>query len=132
MGKVNCMTATVPGDFSYLQQYSEYLNREEFWKEVITQLNKDIGQTDAIIAESSHLQGENAAEAIVNALQTFLPTITPRLSEILYRIDLGEKYEASLKDLPPDLYYRCLSEMVLKRIIQKVITRKLFSGKKIE
>lgn len=125
------MTDIVPGDFSYLQQYSQYINREEFWKEVLAQLNKDLGEENVIAINSSLLNGENAAEAIVNALQNYLPTVTPRLSEILYRIDLGEKYEASLKNLQPDLYYRCLSEMVLKRIVQKVITRKVFSGKKI-
>src|SRR5579863_4370772 len=126
------MTDIVPGDFSYLQQYAQYVNREEFWMEVIAQLNKDFGQSDAIITSQSNLQDENAAEAIVISLQKYLPTITPRLSEILYRIDLGEKFEASIKNLPSDLYYRCLSEMVLKRTIMKVITRKLFSDKKIQ
>jgi len=125
------MPDLVPGDFSYLQQYSSFVSKEDFWKEVIAQLNKDIGQ-DAIVIGQFHLQGENAAEAVVTELQKYLPNITPRLSEILYRIDLGEKYAVSLKDLPPDLYYRCLSEMVLKRIIQKVITRKAFSDKKIK
>ena len=125
------MPDLVPGDFSYLQQYSQFVGREDFWKEVIAQLNKDIGQ-DAIIIGQFHLQGENAAEAVVVELQKYLPGITPRLSEVLYRIDLGEKYEASLKDLPADLYYRVLSELVLKRIIQKVITRKAYSDKKIK
>jgi hypothetical protein len=126
------MTELVPGDFSYLKQYEQFTSKEEFWKEVILQLNKDLGQDNAIVAEQKHLQGENAAEAIVVALQNYLPTVTPRLSELLYRIDLGEKYEESLKNLSPDLYYRCLSEMVLKRIIQKVFTRKLLSNKKIK
>lgn len=126
------MTDIVPGDFSYLQQYTQYINREEFWNEVIAQLNKDLGQDNAVSAAQEHLQGENGAEAIVVSLQKFLPTVTPRLSELLYRIDLGEKYEASIKNLPADLYYRCLSEMVLKRIIQKVITRKVLSDKKIK
>lgn len=125
------MTDIVPGDFSYLQQYAQYINREEFWNEVIAQLNKDLGQDNVVSAAQGHLQGENGAEAIVLSLQKFLPTVTPRLSELLYRIDLGEKYEASIKNLPIDLYYRCLSEMVLKRIIQKVITRKVLSDKKI-
>ena len=122
----------VPGDFSYLQQYAQYVNREEFWKEALAQLNKDLAQADAVNIAGEHLKGENAAEAIVSALQAYLPKVTPRLSEILYRIDLGEQYEASLTNLPPDLYYRCLAEMVLKRIVQKVITRKAFSNKKIK
>ena len=125
------MPDLVPGDFSYLQQYSQFVSREDFWKEVLAQLNKDIGQ-DAIIIGQFHLQGENAAEAVVAELQKYLPNVTPRLSEILYRIVLGEKYAVSLKDLPPDLYYRVLSELVLKRIIQKVITRKAFSDKKLK
>jgi hypothetical protein len=130
--KVLSMTDITPGDFSYLQQYSQFTNREDFWNEVIAQLNKDLGDDKAIITEQANLRGEHGAEALVIALQKYLPAVTPRLSELLYRIDLGEKHVASLKDLPPDLYYRCLSEMVLKRVIQKVMTRKLFSGKKLE
>ncbi len=125
------MPDIVPGDFSYLQKYAEFINKEDFWKEVLAQLNKDLGQNDAITIAQPHLQGENAAEEVVTELQKYLPNVTPRLSEILYRIDLGEKYETSLKDLPVDLYYRVLSELVLKRIIQKVITRKVYSDKKI-
>jgi hypothetical protein len=90
------MTELVPGDFSYLKQYAQFISHEEFWNEVLMQLNKDLGQDNAIVIEPKHLLGENAAEAIVVALQKYLPTITPRLSEILYRIDLGEKYEASI------------------------------------
>lgn len=126
------MADIVPGDFSYLQQYAQFVGREEFWKEAIAQLNKDLGEHDAIKINDEHLKGENAAEAVVVALQQYLPTVTPRLSELLYRIDLGEKWQASLKNLTPELYYRCLSEMVVKRIVVKVITRKMFSGKKLE
>ena len=125
------MTDIVPVYFSYLQKYAEFISKEDFWKEVLAQLNKDLAQNNAIAVSQPHLQGENAAEALVTELQKYLPNVTPRLSEILYRIDLGEKYEASLKDLPVDLYYRVLSELVLKRIIQKVITRRVYSDKKI-
>jgi hypothetical protein len=125
------MPDIMPGDFSYLQKYDEFITKEDFWKEVLAQLNKDLAQNNAIAVSQPHLQGENAAEALVTELQKYLPNVTPRLSEILYRIDLGEKYEASLKDLPVDLYYRVLSELVLKRIIQKVITRRVYSDKKI-
>ncbi|HXB12595.1 MAG TPA: hypothetical protein VNZ45_11445 [Bacteroidia bacterium] len=125
------MPDIVPGDFSYLQKYAEFISKKDFWEEVLSQLNKDLAQNNAIVVSQPHLQGENAAEALVTELQKYLPNVTPRLSEILYRIDLGEKYEASLKDLPVDLYYRVLSELVLKRIIQKVITRRVYSDKKI-
>jgi hypothetical protein len=126
------MTNIVSGDFSYLQNYTQFINREDFWKDVIAQINKDLGNENAITISSLNLKGEHAAEALISSLQTYLPTITPHLSEILYRIDLGENMEASLKDLSPDLYYRCLSEMVLKRIILKVATRRIYSGKKLE
>lgn len=126
------MPDLVPGDFSYLKQFSQFVGREEFWNEVLAQLNKDLGVDKAITTEQKHLQGENGAEAIVVSLQKFLPTVTPRLSELLYRIDLGEKYEAQIKNLPDDLYYRVLAEMILKRIIQKVLTRKAYSDKKLK
>ncbi len=126
------MSDLVPGDFSYLKQYSQFVGREEFWLEVLAQLNKDLGVDNAITTNQKYLQGENGAEAIVVNLQKFLPTVTPRLSELLYRIDLGEKYETSIKNLPDDLYYRVLAEMILKRIIQKVLTRKAYSDKKLK
>lgn len=125
------MSDITVNDFSYLEQYRPYISNPGFWQEVIGQLNKDIGD-DAIKVANESLTGDNVAEIVVIALQKYLPEVTPRLSEILYRIDVGEKQVASLKSMPADIYYRCLSEMVLKRIIQKVITRKMFSGKKIE
>jgi hypothetical protein len=125
------MTDLIPGDFSYVKKYVTDVNIGEFWIEALAQLNKDIGQVDAIIISQKQLHQENAAETIVNSLQKYLPSITPRLSEILYRIDLGEQFEASLKSLPAELYYRMLSEMVLRRIVQKVITRKVYNSGKL-
>lgn len=119
-------------DFLYLEQYKPEISNPEFWHEVLEQLNKDFGRPDAIIIASESLKGDVVAELFVTALQKYLPEITPQLSEILYRIDVSESQLESLKDMPIDIYYRCLAEIALKRTIQKVITRKMYSGKKIE
>jgi|SRR6185312_5505502 len=124
------MSDIVVNDFSYLQQYSNFVSKEAFWDEVIVQLNKDLNKEFAINVPHSNLKGEFAAEAVVTALQKYLPTITPELSEILYRIDMPESQMSSLKSLPTDIYYRCMSEMIVKRIVLKVITRKMFSEQK--
>jgi hypothetical protein len=119
-------------DFSYLEQYKPQISNPEFWQEVLVQLNKDFGREDAIKIAFESMKGDTVAELFVIALQKYLPEITPQLSEILYRIDVSESQVAALKDMPIDIYYRCLAEIVLKRTIQKVITRKMYSGKKIE
>jgi hypothetical protein len=126
------MTDLIQNDFSYLEQYRQYIAQPDFWKETLAQLNKDLGREDAIKVAPELLSGDNVAELVVLALQKYLPEITPQLSEILYRIDIGEKQVESLRDMPVDIYYRCLGEIILKRIIQKVITRKAFSAKKLE
>jgi len=119
-------------DFNYLQQYADIISREDFWNDVIIQLNKDLGKEFAINVPFSNLRGERAAELIVNELIKYLPSVTPELSEILYRMDVSEKQVDSFKELPTDIYYRCLGEVIVKRIVLKVITRKMYSGKKIE
>ena len=126
------MNDIIPNDFTYLQQYSDFISKEDFWEEVILQLNKDLNKEFAINVPHSDLKGERAAELIINELMKYLPSITPELSEILYRIDINEKALTSLKGMPVDIYYRCLAEIILKRVVQKVITRKMYSGKKIE
>lgn len=126
------MNDIIPNDFTYLQQYSDFISKEDFWVEVILQLNKDLNKEFAINVPHSDLKGERAAELIINELMKYLPSITPELSEILYRIDINEKALTSLKGMPVDIYYRCLAEIILKRVVQKVITRKMYSGKKIE
>ncbi|MGP8215629.1 MAG: hypothetical protein ACLQQ4_08710 [Bacteroidia bacterium] len=126
------MADLIQNDFSYLEQYRQYIAQPDFWKETLAQLNKDLGREDAIKVAPELLSGDNVAELVVLALQKYLPEITPQLSERLYRIDIGEKQVESLRDMPVDIYYRCLGEIILKRIIQKVITRKAFSAKKLE
>jgi hypothetical protein len=80
--------------------------------------------------DATDLQGDNIAEIFVKELEKQLPSFTPRLSEILYRIDVPEAEVASLKNVPDDIYYRCLAEMIMKRIILKVAIRKYYSDKK--
>ncbi|HTA82113.1 MAG TPA: hypothetical protein VK783_04235 [Bacteroidia bacterium] len=119
-------------DFTYLQQYADFISKEEFWNDVILQLNKDLNKEFAINIPHSDLKGERAAELVVNALMKYLPSITPELSEVLYRIDVSEQQVNAFKELPTDIYYRCLGELIVKRIVLKVITRKMYSAKKIE
>jgi len=117
-------------DFSYLHPHKAFISRKEFWEEVIVQLNKDfaIGTQNILLAKTD-LNGEEVAETLVKELEKGLPSLTPKLSEILYRIDVSEKRVESLKNLPGDLYYRCLAEIILQRTILKIITRKVYSNK---
>jgi hypothetical protein len=122
------MSDIVLNDFTYLDKYKEFISRKEFWLAVSEQLTKDFDNAFSVkLDEESDLQGEHIAEIFVKELEKELPTFTPRLSEILYRIDVPESQIASLKSVPDDIYYRCLAEMILKRTILKVIIRKSYS-----
>jgi len=124
------MSDIVFNDFTYLEKYKEFLLRKEFWLAVSEQLSKDFNNTFSVkLDEKTDLSGEHIAEIFVKELEKELPSYTPRLSEILYRIDVSEAQVASLKNVPDDIYYRCLAEMILKRIILKVVIRKSYSEK---
>jgi hypothetical protein len=121
------MPDIVLNDFTYLEKYREFISRKEFWLAVSEQLSKDFDNAFSVkLDEESDLQREHIAEIFVKELEKELPTYTPRLSEILYRIDVPEEQINSLKNVPDDLYYRCMAEMILKRIILKVIVRKSY------
>ena len=125
------MPDIVLNDFTYLDKYKEFVSRKEFWLAVSEQLTKDFNNEFSVkLDEETDLQGDHIAETFVKELEKELPTFTPRLSEILYRIDVPEAQVTSLKNVPDDIYYRCLSEMIMKRIILKVAIRKMYSDKK--
>jgi hypothetical protein len=122
------MPDIILNDFSYLEKYKEFISRKEFWLAVSEQLSKDFNNTFSVkLDEETDIEGDHIAEIFVNELEKELPSYTPRLSEILYRIDIPETQVNSLKEVPDDIYYRCLAEMILKRIILKVVVRKMFS-----
>jgi hypothetical protein len=121
------MADIILNDFSYLDKYKEFISRKEFWLAVSEQLSKDFDNAFSVkLDETSDLNGEHIAEIFVKELEKELPSYTPRLSEILYRIDVPEAQIESLKNVPDDIYYRCLAEMILKRIILKVVIRKYY------
>ena len=121
------MPDIILNDFSYLEKYREFISRKEFWLSVSEQLSKDFNNTFSVkLDEKTDLSGDDIAEIFVKELEKELPSYTPQLSEILYRIDVSETQVDSLKDVPSDIYYRCLAEMILKRIILKIAIRKSY------
>lgn len=125
------MPDIIINDFTYLEKYKEFVSRKEFWLAVSEQLNKDSNNTFSVkLDEETDLNGEHIAEIFVKELEKELPQYTPQLSEILYRVDVPESQVDSLTDVPGDIYYRCLAEMILKRVILKVIIRKSYSENK--
>lgn len=125
------MPDIILNDFTYLEKYKEFVSRKEFWLAVSEQLSKDSNNTFSVkLDEETDLNGEHIAEIFVKELEKELPQYTPQLSEILYRVDVPESQVDSLTDVPGDIYYRCLAEMILKRVILKVIIRKSYSENK--
>lgn len=121
------MPDIVLGDFTYLQKYKSFTLQKEFWLDVIEQISKDFNYSFPAKLNNGDLQGEYVAELFVKELEKQLPAFTPRFSEILYRIDVPEAQINALKNVPDDIYFRCLAEIILKRIILKVIIRKYHS-----
>lgn len=125
------MPDIVLNDFTYLEKYKPFISRKEFWLDVSAQLSKDFNNAFSVkLDDTTDLNGEHIAEIFVKELEKVLPTFTPILSEILYRIDVSETQINSLKNVPDDIYYRCMAEMIIKRIILKVIIRKSYSANK--
>jgi len=121
------MPDIILNDFSYLEKYKEFISRKEFWLAVSEQVSKDFNDTFSVkLDEKTDLEGDYIAEIFVKELEKELPSYTPQLSEILYRIDIPESQIDSLKNVPDDIYYRCLAEMILKRIILKIVVRKSY------
>lgn len=124
------MADIVLNDFTYLDKYKEFVSRKVFWLDVKEQLDKDFNGTFSINLDAvADIQGEYIAEIFVKELEKELPSYTPRLSEILYRVDVSEEQMGALKNMSDDIYYRCLAEIILKRIILKIAIRKIFSKK---
>lgn len=127
------MPDIILNDFTYLEKYKDFVSRKAFWLDVKEQLDKDFYSAFSINVDATDaIQGEYMAEIFLKELEKELPSYTPRLSEILYRVDVSEEQMASLKNIPDDIYYRCLAEIILKRIILKVVLRKMLSEKNNE
>lgn len=125
------MFEIVFNDYSYLEEYKPQINKRDFWQKVIIQLNKDVCNGSDLILLIDNVDAENPAKTIIGALSKYLPGVTQQLPLILYRVDINEKTYAELSNLPKEMYYCCFSEVILKRIIQKVFVREMYSQNKI-
>jgi hypothetical protein len=101
-------------------------------RETAEQINKDIGASGFEVTLSG-----NAMSAFNELKEQLSPFVGKWLKgdrqvfqSLLYRIDIPEKdFKAMLRADAPDLAGK-ISELIIRREFQKVLTRRFFSGKK--
>ena len=101
----------------------------DMWPKVIAQIEKDFAENQLDWTVSSE---KDLFEGVFESLKSFMLDLSRSnfdLYQLLYRIDVPEKYIISLKRLNDlELFIEKLTELIVRREIQKVLIRKYFSG----
>jgi hypothetical protein len=111
-----------------------YYRRADLINQTAQQIIKDFDWYGMEIKFSGH--SENAYhelfEQINPAIEKLLGTNSEKLMEVLYRIDVNEKKVTSLSERESEGKRRVselLTELIIQRELQKVVTRNYFSGR---
>lgn len=116
-------------------EIEKYKSKPEFIKETANQIIKDFGQSNIFL-----LINENAEDLYYELFLNLKPELErivkedyQRFLNLLYRIDINQK---KLKELinpkSRELDIQSLTYMIIDRELLKVITRFIFSQKKIQ
>lgn len=107
-----------------------YLNRLDILNETAQQIVKDFGMLGMEIQFSG-----NANTAYTELFLQIYPIITVLLKNknkmynLLYRIDISEKQIKNAFESSGRPFSETLTELIMKRELQKVVTRKIYSQK---
>jgi hypothetical protein len=107
----------------------KYREDEDLVRRTIEQLNKDFGPhlQELRFSGNRHMLFEELVIQVSAALKLLRSTHPLALKSVLYRADVREiDIPASLSE--KDIY--ALSEKIIKREFQKVLTRRFFSDRK--
>lgn len=113
---------------NHLKQFSD---RQKVLKELIRQINKDLG----VFPEKDSLQESLSAEMIVENLTPVLKEYRDgayeSLRQLLYKIDVDErKLFEQLEGEDIEEHSRIMAWVILERELKKVVTRIYFSENK--
>lgn len=101
----------------------------DMWIEVIAQIEKDFSENQL---EWTVSVDKDLYESVFDSLKVFMVNLSRSnfdFYQLLYRIDVPEKYIVSLNQLHDlELFVGKLAELIIRREVQKVLIRKYFSG----
>ena len=108
---------------------NEYLLNDELFALFCTQLKKDFegAGLNGDFADRIPRQFDELALSLVRELEPI--TGKPSLAALLYRVDISEQqireYQGQRQELS---FVEVLSELIIKRVLQKIILKRKFSG----
>ncbi len=110
-----------------------YLQQEEIYLSFVNQLKKDAGMSNIEISDS--ILSHNLSEMIINLhhhIQNILQKNNgfEKIQSWLYRVDISEKTIKEKMNTANKSYSEIISELIIKRTLQKVILRHLYKNKK--
>jgi len=106
---------------------SRYQDKGEILKDILVQLEKDTGldYTHTKVEADNPVYLETLRKDLAYHIQKLAGMNQTRFMHLIYRVDISQ---AKLNRLEMDEhYYHKLAEMVLSRMFQKIVTRKMFS-----
>lgn len=105
----------------------KYHDRQEILEAIIAQLEKDTGldYTQTPIDANDPVFLENLRMDLAAYLKKIAGQNQTRFMHLIYRVDISQTKMNRLE--MDEFYYHKLSELVLNRMFQKIMTRKLFS-----
>ncbi len=110
---------------------SPYLNRLEMLQQTADQLIKDFGMFGLEIKFSGN--NYNAYEELFNQVEPHIDQMLTnnrqKFMAVLYRIDLSDtQIQQATKENPTDLYSHLITDLILKRELQKVVIRNYYKN----
>ena len=106
------------------------ISQEELIEKFKTQLVKDFEMSDVLnhLDPITDFNYESIHHHIAKALKTIDAKYFSRYQHLLYRIDISEKQlNAELKAQPEGEHYSILADLIIKRILQKIILKIQYS-----
>ena len=109
--------------FGNLEQYGD---KQEILAAILQQLEKDTGfdYTGTPVQADNPLFMENLREDLSRFLRKVSGQNQTRFMHLIYRVDITQSRMNSIE--MDQFYFHHLAELVLDRMLQKVITRKFF------
>ncbi len=103
-------------------------DRQAILVDIMNQLEKDTGfcYSDATINAENPVFLETMRKNLAQYVQKIASNNQTRFMHLIYRVDISQ---AKMNKIPKDdFYYHHLSEMILSRLFQKIITRRHFKS----
>ena len=122
------MTGNIPS----LSELSPYYNRTDLLEKVVDQIKKDFNwfSFEIIFKGTEESPYQELYDQILPLVDELLNDDYPKLMAMLYRIDLEESFlNKKLKESEQADTDEVITDLIIKRELQKVIIREIYSSK---